>query len=124
MSGTAPSDDGALRAVDRDHVALPDDGVADSEELVGCADPQGLGADHRRLAPAAGDDGSVADQAAPGGQDAFGGEHAVHVLGRGLVAHEDHVLATGSGRSGVIGREAHGADRGAGRSGEPLGQDG
>ena len=56
-------------------------------------DPHRLGADHRRLAPAAGHDGGVADQAAAGGQDALGGDHAVHVLRGGLVAAQDDPLA-------------------------------
>ena len=53
----------------------------------------GLGADHGRLAPAPGHHRGVADQPAPGGEDALGGEHPVHVLGRGLAAHQDDLLA-------------------------------
>ena len=45
------------------------------------------------IAPAAGDDGRVADQAAARGEDALRGLHAVHVLGGGLVADQDHLLA-------------------------------
>ena len=52
-------------------------------------DAHRLGADHGRDAPAAGHDGGVADQAAPGGEDALGRLHAVHVLGRRLVADQD-----------------------------------
>ena len=92
-------DDSAFRAVDRDHVALAHDRVADAEELVGGADAQGFGPDYGRLAPASRDHRRVAHQAAPGRQDAFGGKHAVHVLGGGLVAHEDHVFAVGSRRA-------------------------
>ena len=57
------------------------------------AEAQDLGADDGGLAPAAGDDGGVADQPAAGGEDPLGGEHAVHVLGRGLVAHQHDGLA-------------------------------
>ena len=54
---------------------------------------QRLGPDDGGLAPASGDDGGVADEAAAGGEDALGGEHAVDVLGAGFVAHEHDVLA-------------------------------
>ena len=75
------------------------------------AQAQHLGADDGRLAPAPGHHGGVADQAAPGGEDALGGQHAVHVLGRGLVAHQDDLLAAlGRGR-GVVGAEVDAARR-------------
>ncbi len=70
---------GAVRPVDRDPVALVDHGVAHGERA--SRDAHLLGADDGRLAPAPGDHGSVTDQPAPSGEDALGGQHAVHVLG-------------------------------------------
>ena len=80
-----------------------------------------VGADDGGRAPAAGDDGGVADEAAAGGEDALGDHHAVHVLGAGLVAHEDDLLAALGGVGGVVGREVHLADRGARRRRQALG---
>ena len=60
---TLAEDDLAGGAVERDHVALADDDVADGERLPSICD--GLGADHGRDAPAAGDDGGVADTRPP-----------------------------------------------------------
>ena len=85
------------------------------------ADLHGVGADDGGDAPAAGDDGGVAHEAAAGGEDALGHLHAVHVLGRGLVADEDHLLAALGRVDGVVGGEVHPADRGARRRGQALG---
>ena len=82
-----------------------------------------LGADDGRRAPAAGDDGGVADEPAAGGEDALGDHHPVDVLRAGLVAHEDDLLAALGGVVGVVGGEVHLADRGARRRGQPLGDD-
>jgi hypothetical protein len=78
------------RAVDRDPVALLDDGVADRELLA--LDAHGLGTDDGRGPPASGDHGGVADETATRGEDALRRHHAVDVVGARLVADEDHVL--------------------------------
>ena len=72
-----------------------------------------LGAAHGRLAPAAGHDGGVADEPAAGGEDALGHGHAVHVVGRGLLAHEHDALAPLDGGDGGVGVEVDPAHRGA-----------
>ena len=83
--------------------------------IVAVRDPQGLGPDHGRLAPAPGHHGGVAHQPAPGGQDALGGQHAVDVLGRGLGADQDHLLAPAGGGRRVVGGEVGPAHRRPGR---------
>ena len=82
-----PGHDDPGAAVERDPVALVERDAVRRHLVV--AQAQHLGPHHGRLAPAPRHDGGVADQAAPGGQDPLGGEHAVHVLGRGLVADQD-----------------------------------
>ena len=66
----------------------------------GCGHPAALGVDlellgaaDTGLAHAAGDDGGVRGLAAARGQDALGGDHAVEVVGVGLAADEDDLLA-------------------------------
>ena len=56
-------------------------------------DLQLLGAAHAGLAHAAGDDGGVRGLAAAAGQDALGGDHAGQVVGVGLPADQDDLLA-------------------------------
>src|SRR6185437_5516709 len=80
--GDLAGDDGAAGAVEGQPVAFGDGDVADGDLAV--TEAEGFGADHGGLAPAAGDDRRVADQAATGGEDALGGQHAVDVLGGGL----------------------------------------
>ncbi len=92
--------------------------VNESPEILTASAPH-----DRRLAPAPGHDGGVADQPAAGGEDALGGGHAVHVLGRGLVAHEDDLLAPVGGLGRPVGGEARLAHGGAGRGGQALGDD-
>src|SRR5439155_2928864 len=82
-----PYDNLTGRAVDRERVALLDRGAVDGERLA--LDLDLLGAHDRRLAPAAGHDGRVADEAATRREDALGRGHAVHVLRRRLGANED-----------------------------------
>jgi hypothetical protein len=67
--------------------------VADGEPPGGDVDRDLVGAAHRGLAHAACDDGGVADQPAARGQDPLGGDHPVQVVGSGLLADEDDVLA-------------------------------
>ena len=52
-----------------------------------------------------------------------GHRHAVHVLGAGLGAHEDDLLAPVGGVGRVVGGEVDLAHRRAGRGGEALGED-
>ena len=66
-------------AVKRHPVALVERDVVRRHLVV--AQAQHLGPHHGRLAPAPRHHGGMADQAAAGGQDPLGGEHAVHVLG-------------------------------------------
>ena len=63
----------------------------------------------------------MAGATAARGEDAGGGEHAVHVVGLGLVADEDDVAPLPSPPLGEVGVEGHDADRSAGRHVEALG---
>ncbi len=83
-------------------------------------DAQRVAARNARLAHSARHDGGVRRRAAFCGEDAFGRDHAVHVVRRGLVAHEDRLASKLLPRDGVVRRE-HGLARGrAGRRVEPL----
>ena len=104
------------RAVERDHVALSHGDVADGERVA--VDLDGLGADHRGHAPPAGHDRGVADEPASRCEDALGHDHAVHVFGGGLAAHEDDLLAPARRVGGAVGGEVHLADGRARRGGE------
>ena len=119
VSGTWPGHHDARAAVEGDPVALGEGHAPGAHRAV--AQAEHLGADHRRLAPTPGHDGGVADQAAPGGEDALGGQHAVHVLGRGLVAHQDDLLAPLGRGGGVVGAEVDLPDRRARAGPEALG---
>jgi hypothetical protein len=57
------------------------------------------------LAPAAGDDGRVAGHAARARQDARRGVHAADVLGAGLLADQDDLLAGVGALDGLLGGE-------------------
>ena len=84
----------AGRAVDGDDVALAEGLAAAHPDLLGLGvDVERLGAAHARTAHAAGDDGGVGGLAAAAGEDAAGGDHAAQVVGVGLLADQDHVLA-------------------------------
>src|SRR5690606_22667260 len=81
-------------AVDGDQVALLDDVPAGHGHPPALGvDLQLLGAADTGLAHAAGDDGRVGGLAAAGGEDALGGDHAVQVVGVGLTADQDDLLA-------------------------------
>ena len=79
----------AGRAVDGDEVALFERLAAGGHGLRGVIDAQRAGAGDAGLAHAARNHGGVRGHAAAGGEDAFGGVHAVDVLRRGLHAHQD-----------------------------------
>ena len=117
-----PGHHDARPSVERDPVGLVERDAVRRDLMV--AEAQHLGAHDGRLAPAPGHDGGVADQAAPGGEDPLGGEHAVHVLGGGLVAHQHDGLAALGCRRGVVGGEVDAAHRGAGAGPEALGPGG
>ncbi len=73
------------------------------------------GAGDAGLAHAARHHGGVRGHAAAGGEDAFGGVHAVDVLRRGLHAHQDDFAAVGLELGGLVRREHDLARGGAGR---------
>ena len=105
----------ARRAVDGDHVSLADGlAVADAELLGLGVYVEGLGAAHARTPHAARDDGGVRGLAAPAGEDAASGDHPAQVVGVGLLAHQDHVLAPRRPRHGGVGVEDALADGGTG----------
>ena len=69
----------------------------------------------------AGHDRGVRHQPAARGEDALGDHHPVDVLGAGLAAHEDDLLAPVGGVGGVVRGEVHLADGRARRRAEALG---
>ena len=97
-------------AVDRDHVALAHDGVADRQRARRLVDLRALDAGHAGLAHAARHDGRVRGHAAVRGHDALGLDQAVDVVGRRLPAHEHDRLAGGAAPRGGVGVEDGGAD--------------
>src|SRR5439155_25170670 len=80
-------------AVDRYLLALFDRRAVRGEHALADVDIDGAGADHAGPAHAARDQGRVAGGAAGLREDALGLDHAVHVVGVGLDADEDHGLA-------------------------------
>ena len=83
----------------------------------------GAAAGHAAGAHAAGHDGGVRGHAAADGQDALGSLHALDILGRGLQADQDHLLAPGGPLLGVLSGEddlAAGGAGGGGQSHEPM----
>ena len=82
-------EDGAAGAVDRDPVALAER-LRRRSRSSRRREADGRDPADGRLAHADGDDGRVARLAAARGEDALGRDHPVEVVGRGLVAHQDH----------------------------------
>ena len=95
--------------VEADRVAFTNHDRSDRELSI--ADVDHLCAAHRRLAPAPCHHGGVAGQAPLRREDAFGDRHAVDVLRRRLVFHQDHVVALVVGLDGSIRAEVDLADR-------------
>ncbi len=95
--------------------------VAHGDQRAGAVvDAQRAGAGNAGLAHAARHDGGVAGHAAARGEDAFRRMHAVDVLGAGLDAHQDHLLADFSRVLGILGGEhdlAGGRPRRGGQAG-------
>ena len=106
-------------AVQRDDVALFHHHGARGELLA--LDPDRFGAHHGGGAPAARHHGRVADQTATSGENALRHHHSVNVLGTGLAANQDDLLATIGRIGGIVGREIDLAHRGTRRRGQTLG---
>ena len=83
----------AGRAVQGDPVPFNNGDVAHGHLALRQADPDVRGADHTGDAELASDHSGVAGGAALAGEDALGGQHAVHVVGTGEGAHHDDGLA-------------------------------
>ena len=106
-------DNDALGTVDGDDVALVQHAIAtlDTHDLLGRVDMEALDTADAGRAHAAGDNGGVARLATVARQDALGGNHALQVVGVGLPADQDDLVALGGTRDSVIAREhdlAHG----------------
>ncbi len=80
-------------AVDGDDVSLAEAGFSHLGFTPLDIDADALGAGHAGLAHATGHHGRVGGLAAAGGEYALGGEEAVDVLGLGLLAHQDDLVA-------------------------------
>ena len=80
-------------AVNGEEVAFLEGLAADGEGLFGVIHLQGAGAADADFAHLAGDQRGVGTDAAARGQNAFGGDHAAQVFGRGFDADEEHFLA-------------------------------
>ena len=114
----------AGRAVDADLLALLDHGLADGDRLGGDVDVELLRAADAGLAHATGDDGGVRGLPAAGGEDAVGGDHPAEVVGIGLPADEQHLLAAAGPRHRGGGVEDHPADGRARRGRHAPGEQG
>ena len=112
----------AERAVDGDDVAGLEGARADAHGAAAVIDANGAAAGDAGLAHAARDHGGVRGHAAAGGQNAFGGVHAVNVFRAGLDPHQDDLAAVGLQLGGFVGREHDLAGCGAGR-GRQAGRD-
>src|SRR5262249_10248484 len=117
--------DGAGGAVNGDQLALAHNLVraADLEEPLVVVDADRLAADDGRKPQAARDDRCVAAGAAATGEDTLGDEHAVDVVGAGLLAHQDDLLAGLAGGLGAVGVKDDLADGGSGAGVHALGED-
>ena len=105
--------DDALGSVDGDDVALVQHTVAtlDTHDLLGRVDMETLDTADAGGTHATGDNGGVARLATMARQDTLGGDHALQVVGVGLPADQNDLMALGRTRDGVIAREhnlAHG----------------
>ena len=95
--------------------------AVDGDGLGGVIDLQRAGAADADLAHLPGDERRVRTDAAARGEDAFGGDHAAQIFGRGFDADEQDLLALGGGRDGAVGVEINLAGGGAGTGGQALG---
>ena len=115
-------DDLAGRAVDRDPVAFLERPALDGHRVGAVVDEELAAAGDADPAHLPGDQGGVRGHAAAGGQDALGRVHALDVLGRGLDAGQDDLLAALGPGLGVDGVEDDAARGRAGAGVEALGQ--
>eukprot|EP00760_Papus_ankaliazontas_P016831 PhM_4_TR16884/c0_g1_i1/m.66076 len=92
----------------------------DGHDVLDVVDVKVTTAADARLAHTAGDDGSVGRRAAARRQDADGGRHAGKVLGGGLLANENDLLALAVLLDGTDGIEHDLTDGGSGGGGETL----
>ena len=114
----------ARRAVERDPVALLDREAVHLDRAGLVVDLQLAGARDAAFAHAARHDGRVRGHAAARREDSGRVEHALQVLGRGLDAHQDRLLARpGQLLLGILGEEHHGTRRRTRRGGQPLRDD-
>ena len=109
-------DDDTLGAVDGDDIALMQHAVTalDVHDLLGGVDMEALDAADAGRTHTAGDNGGMARLATVAGQDALGGNHTFQVVGVGLPANQNDLVALGGTCDGVITREhdlAHGGTR-------------
>ena len=113
------------RAVEADRIAFLDRHAVRGGGASGVVDFQLGAAGDAGLADLAGDDRGMRRRAALGGEDALGNGHAVEVVGRGLLANEDDLLALlDPGHRGIRVEDglAHGgAGRGVEAFRHPLG---
>ena len=114
-------EDFAGGAVEADRVAFLDRGAVGVGALGGVVDFELRAAGHAGLADLASHDRGVRGRAALGGQDALGHGHAVEVVGGGLLADEDDLLALGGPGRGGVRVEDGLADRSARRGVQALG---
>ena len=111
-------------AVQGDPVALLVDLAVQLELLVLLVHLDGAAARHTAGAHAPGHHGGVGGHAAPDGEDALGGHHALDVLGGGLQADQADLLAPGGPLLGVVSGEDDLAAGGAGGGGQCGGDGG
>ena len=105
-------------AVDGEDVAPLQRDAARGHRLARIVDADRAGARDAGLAHAARDHRRMRRHAAARRHEAFGGVHAVNVLGARLDAHQDRLAPRLTRRRGVVGGEHDLAARGAGRGGE------
>ena len=105
--------DDALGSVDGDDIALVQHAIAtlDTHDLLGRVDMETLGTADAGGTHATGDNGGMARLTTVARQDTLGGDHTLQVVGVGLPADQNDLMALGRTRDGVIAREhnlAHG----------------
>src|SRR5271168_362973 len=113
--------DFARGAVDGECVAFLIGVAVDGHGFGGVVDLQCGGAANADLAHLAGNEGRVRADTAFRGENAFGGDHAAEIFGRGFVADEEDFLALLGGLHGAIRVEVHAAGGGAGTGGQTFG---
>ncbi len=107
----------------RDPVAFLERPALDGHRPLAVVDDERAAAGDADLAHLPGDQGRVGGHPAAGRQDALGGVHALDVLGRGLDAGQDDLLAPLRPGLGVRGVEDDAAGGGAGAGVQALGQE-